>query len=69
VNDHLPKHLVLRILVDRGSVEVFADGGLVAMSIAAIPDEKNRKVELHAEGDAINILQMNIHRMQSAWEK
>jgi fructan beta-fructosidase len=69
VNDHLPKHLVLQILVDRGSVEVFADGGLVAMSIAAIPDEKNRKVELHAEGDAIDILQMNIHRIRSAWEK
>jgi fructan beta-fructosidase len=68
-NKHLPKHLVLRILVDRGSVEVFADNGLVAMSIAALPEEKNRKVELHVEGDAVNILQMSIHRMQSAWEK
>jgi sucrose-6-phosphate hydrolase SacC (GH32 family) len=68
-NDRLPKRLVLRILVDRGSVEVFADGGLVAMSIAALPEEKNRKIELHVDGDAVNILQMSIHRMQSAWEK
>ena len=68
-NKHLPKHLVLHTLVDRGSVEVFADSGLVAMSIAALPEEKNRKVELHVEGDAVNILQMSIHRMQSAWEK
>jgi fructan beta-fructosidase len=69
VNDRLPKHFALRVLVDRGSIEVFADGGLVAMSIAAIPEEKNRKVELHVEGDAIDILQMSIHRMQSAWGK
>lgn len=68
-NDRLPKRLVLRILVDRGSVEVFVDGGLVAMSIAALPQEKNRKVELHVEGDAVDILQMSIHRMKSAWEK
>jgi fructan beta-fructosidase len=68
-NDGLPKHLVLRILVDRGSVEVFADSGLVAMSVAALPEEKNRKVELHVEGDAVGILQMSIHRIQSAWKK
>ncbi len=69
MNARLPKHLVLRVLVDRGSVEVFADGGFVAMSMAAIPDEKNRKVELHVEGDSIDILQMSIHRMQSSWMK
>ena len=68
-NEHLSKRLVMHILVDRGSVEVFADGGLVAMSIAALPEEKNRAVELHVEGDAIDIVQMHIHRMQSAWEK
>jgi fructan beta-fructosidase len=68
-NERLPKHLVLRVLVDRGSIEVFADSGLTAMSIAAIPDEKNRKVELHVEGDAIDILQLGIYRMQSAWVK
>ena len=68
-NDGLPKHIVLRILVDRGSIEVFADGGLVAMSIAALPEGKNRKVELHTEGDSVDILQMSIHRMKSAWVK
>jgi fructan beta-fructosidase len=68
-NDSSPKHLTLRVLVDRGSIEVFADGGMVAMSIAAIPDEKNRKVELHVEGDAIDIQQMSIHKMKSAWVK
>ena len=68
-NAHLPKRLILRILVDRGSIEVFADNGLVAMSIAALPDEKNHKVEFHVQGDAVDILQMRIHRMKSAWEK
>jgi fructan beta-fructosidase len=61
--------LRLQILVDRGSVEVFADNGRVAMSIAAILDEKNRKVELSPRGGAVTITEGTIYRMKSAWEK
>jgi fructan beta-fructosidase len=56
------------VFVDRGSVEVFAHGGRVAMSIAAIPDEKNRKVELIPQAGEIRI-DVGIWRMKSAWEK
>jgi fructan beta-fructosidase len=65
----LPERLVLRILVDRGSIEVFADRGLVAMVIAAVPDEKNKNVELRVEGGDIIIRKMSIYRMKSSWEK
>jgi fructan beta-fructosidase len=58
----------LQVLVDRGSVEVFANGGLVAMSIAAIPDEKNRKLELIPQGE-ITIISAEVYRLKSAWEK
>jgi fructan beta-fructosidase len=58
----------LRVLVDRGSVEVFANGGQVAMSIAAIPEEKNSKAELIPQGE-ITIKSAAIYRMKSAWEK
>jgi fructan beta-fructosidase len=87
VSASLPNHLRLRVLMDRGSIEVFADGGLgaicsanipeirkpypdgglVAMSIAAIPEEKNRRVELHVEGDTVELVQLKLHRMKSSW--
>ena len=59
----------LRVLVDRGSIEVFADGGRVAMSVAAVPDEKNRKVVLAPTGGPLKLLSGTIHRMKSAWGK
>ena len=58
--------LNLRILVDRGSVEVFTSRS--AMSVAAIPDEKNRKVQLAPDG-TVTITRGNVWRMKSAWEK
>ncbi|MBN9118780.1 MAG: GH32 C-terminal domain-containing protein [Planctomycetes bacterium] len=58
----------LRVLVDRGSVEVFAQGG-VAMSVAAIPDEKNTKLQLVPNGGAITIKTGAVNRIKSAWGK
>ncbi len=62
--------LFLRVLVDRGSVEVFADGGRVALSVAAIPDEKNRRLDLVATGGgAFGVTEVTVYRMKSAWGK
>ncbi|MCE9561580.1 MAG: GH32 C-terminal domain-containing protein [Planctomycetes bacterium] len=61
--------LTLRILVDRGSVEVFADEGRVAMSIAAIPVEKNTKLELHAAGADLGVPELSVWRMPTSWAK
>jgi fructan beta-fructosidase len=61
--------LSLRVLVDRGSIEVFAEGGRVAMSVAAIPDEKNRKLELIPNGGEVTIRSAAVYRMKSAWAK
>jgi sucrose-6-phosphate hydrolase SacC (GH32 family) len=60
------KELNLRILLDRGSIEVFADGGLVAMSIAAIPDEKNHSVTCTVESGVV-IRELSYYKMKSAW--
>jgi len=65
--DH--RTLFLRILVDRGSVEVFADFRRLAMSVAAIPDEKNRNLELIPNGGDLTIKYAVVYRMKSAWEK
>lgn len=61
--------LSLRVFVDRGSVEVFADDGAVVMSVAAIPDEKNRKVVLDPRGGEVKLVGASVYRMKSAWEK
>jgi fructan beta-fructosidase len=58
----------LRILVDRGSVEVFTDAGRVAMSVAAIPDEKKQALELMPNGGTL-VVRGGVWRMKSAWEK
>jgi fructan beta-fructosidase len=72
----LPKRptVGLRLLVDRGSVEVFADmvplsGAGVAMSVAAVPDDKNHKLELVPQGGAVTITDGGVYRMKSAWGK
>ncbi len=57
-------NMLLQVLVDRGSVEVFANGGRVAMSIAAIPAEKNHKVEFSGY-----LISGSVWRLKSAWEK
>jgi fructan beta-fructosidase len=57
------------VFVDRGSIEVFAEGGKSVMSVAAIPDEKNRKLEFVPEGGEVTIRHAVVHRMKSAWEK
>ena len=61
--------LDLFVLVDRGSVEVFADGGRVAMSIAAIPAEKNGKLVLTATGGDMTLHSATVYRLKSAWGK
>jgi fructan beta-fructosidase len=59
----------MRVLVDRGSVEVFAELGTIAMSIAAVPDEKNRKMVITPQDGELEIYGGYIYRMKSAWEK
>jgi fructan beta-fructosidase len=59
--------LHLHILVDRGSIEVFSSHS--AMSVAAIPDEKNRILEVIPNGGEITIGGQGVYRMKSAWKK
>lgn len=63
------KLLKLRILVDRGSIEVFADGGKVAMSIAAIPVEKSPELEVVGQGGDLKLKNFRVSRIESVWAK
>ncbi len=62
--------LALHILVDRGSVEVFANQGRTALSVAALPDGKNLRAELFATGGGeYGITEITIYRLKSSWDK
>jgi fructan beta-fructosidase len=61
--------LVLRVLVDRGSIEVFVNWGEAAMSVAAIPDEKNHKAEVSADAADVTFDWVILYRLKSAWQK
>ncbi len=59
--------LRLRVLVDRGSVEVFANEGRVAISAAVIPKADAPAVKLLAEGSAARLNSLMLHELGSAW--
>jgi fructan beta-fructosidase len=61
--------LALRGFVDRGSVEVFAWNGRSVLSVAATPDEKNRKFAVTAHGGTLTVPVCRVYRMKSAWGK
>lgn len=59
--------LKLRLIVDRTSVELFANDGEVALSHSFVPDlNKNPSLEINDTGRAL-IQQMAIHTMQAIW--
>ncbi len=61
--------LRLRVLVDRGSIEVFADGGRTAISVAALPAEKSAELEVLGTGGDVKMKVLSVQRMKTAWEK
>lgn len=58
----------LQILVDRGSVECFGNGGRVAISQKAKTAPDSRHVHVRAENAPVRIREMNIHELKSIWQ-
>jgi levanase/fructan beta-fructosidase len=62
-------HLRLRILVDRLSVEVFGNNGLVSMTSYAELDPKMRSVSLRSyQGDHL-IHELRVAKIESVWKR
>lgn len=57
----------LRLLVDRGSIEIFAQDGRVAVSIGALPAETDRTLALTARGGAVGVRALEVFELTSAW--
>jgi sucrose-6-phosphate hydrolase SacC (GH32 family) len=59
--------ITLRILVDRTSLEVFANDGKVVMTSCFLPTPEMTGLECFAEGGNPKILSMTVDELKSAW--
>lgn len=59
--------LAIRALVDRGSVELFAGGGRVAISTAHRPAAHDRGLSLVAKGGKARIESLEVFELRPAW--
>lgn len=62
------EHLKLRILVDRGSIEVFVGDGREAISSFSFPGDGPRAIELSSESGTIAVQSLKVHRLGTIWE-
>jgi fructan beta-fructosidase len=58
----------LRILVDRTTVEIFANGGQVYMPIRALPEANATGLALFEEGGKVLIRSLIVHELKSIWK-
>jgi fructan beta-fructosidase len=59
--------LRLRLLLDRGSIEILGADGRVAMSKRVQPEAGNRTLELTSQGGAARIEKLEVYEIQSTW--
>lgn len=60
-------HVRMHVFVDRGSVEVFANDGLVAMSNLIFPVTDGRGVRAYALGGVATLVSLEVHGLSSVW--
>lgn len=60
--------LSLRVLVDRGSVEVFINGGLESVSSLTFPAAGARSLVLTSESGSIAVEALKVHTLDGIWE-
>jgi sucrose-6-phosphate hydrolase SacC (GH32 family) len=60
--------IALRVLLDRTSLEVFANDGRVSITNCFLPRSTDKGVEASATGGAARIVSMTAHDLKSAWQ-
>ena len=59
--------LKLHLLLDRSSLEVFAQDGFVAMSFCLLPDSDDRSLEIYSKGARAKIVSLEVWELSSVW--
>lgn len=57
----------LRILIDRTSVEVFANDGRVCMASCFLPDPQNLRIRIYADGGTARARTLTVWELKSIW--
>ena len=60
--------IVLEMLVDRNSIEIFANNGRVYMPMGGILPKNNKKLKLSAKTAEVKIEQLDIYELKSIWK-
>jgi fructan beta-fructosidase len=61
------KGLKLRILIDRPSIEVFADEGEVSISHVVLEPPADQAASLNAEGGKVRLVALEASTLESIW--
>ena len=58
----------LRILVDRASIEIFANDGLVYMPMRALPQAGAKSISVFSKGGNTTLMNLRINELNSIWK-
>jgi len=57
----------LRMLVDRTSIDIFGNGGLLYMPMGVIVPADDHSLKLYAQGEGARVMRLEVHDLKSAW--
>ncbi|MFF1552994.1 glycoside hydrolase family 32 protein [Rhodococcus erythropolis] len=66
---HNGDRLKLRVLIDRGSVEVFVGDGVEALTSFAFPETGSRAIRLSSEAGTVAVNSLKAYRLGTIWEE
>ena len=61
--------ITLRLLVDRLSVEIFGNNGLLYMPMSNVCDDEDAGIEVYEKNEQVKIIELTVHELNSAWEE
>lgn len=59
----------MHLLIDRTSLEVFGNDGLLSMSSCILPADDNKTLEVFCSRAQAKLLSLNVWELESAWCK
>jgi len=62
------KKLLLRVLIDHSSVEVFINGGQIVFTDLIFPSDNSHELELFSSDGSVTVISLQINKLNSVWE-
>ncbi len=63
----LQGRIKLEILLDRTSLEIFANDGRISMSFCFLPDPRDRNLKIYSSAGKIRIVSLKVYELGSIW--